>query len=96
MCELKDEVAGEIVHKFYKSLDMVSKAKLVSKVGGKKIEFTRKDLINSFDLPDHWNDEDRVSMGKSDILKLLNDGIGKFMEKDVFNTEFELLMRLLH
>ena len=35
-------------------------------------------------------------MSRNEVMKLLTDGIGQFHAKDIFNTEFELLIRLLH
>ena len=96
MCDLHVDIDGELVAEFYKNLKLESKTLLVSKVGGKKIVVNRKTLIDCLGLLDHGDDHELVALGRNESMKLLNDGVGKFHAKDIFITEFELLIRLLH
>ena len=96
LCGLNIEVFGEVVFEFYNNLKMKNESLLITKVSGIKVELNRKLLIECLGLHDVGDDRELISMSRSDVMKLLNDGIGEFKEKDIFNTEFELLIRLLH
>ena len=69
LCNLSDEVAREVVKEFYDNLTMLDGLRLKSEVVGKKINVSRKDLINCFDLKDEKDDQFLVSATKSDLFK---------------------------
>lgn len=53
-------------------------------------------MVNCFRLYNQKDDERLVSAKKSNFLKEINDGVGYYPKKDIFTTEFELIVRLWH
>ena len=91
-----DVVEECLINEFYDNLEVMEDLTLRSRVLGKSISVTRKDLIKRFDMLDVKDDEWLMNLSRSALYKELNDGIGKFHEKDIFSTNFELLVHLLH
>ena len=81
---------------FYDNLELMDENKFKSRIGEKKIILCRKDLIDCFGMKDKKDDHFLISSKKIELFKEINDGIGDYPEKDVFNTNFDLLIRLFH
>src|SRR5262249_3175760 len=96
MCHILEVVDEKVVREFYDNLSQLDDFSVKSKVIGGVIKITKKDLIECFDMKNCTDDAKLLSLSKREIFLEVNDGVGSFKEKDIFSTDFELLIRLLH
>ena len=74
---------GWLIQDFYDHLEVLEDSSLKSKVSGKIVKISRKDMIECFEMLDEEDDSKLVEMEKQALYRELNDGIGKFFEKDI-------------
>ena len=90
ICNLIEEVFGELIDEFFMNLKMEENSKWISNILGKDLTFTRDDLIKCFDMNKVNDDPDIIGLSRQELFVRPNDGLEIDLKRDMLVIDFPL------